>query len=87
MIVHIDPRKNWQNKFKMGVAPRGVALMSIYENGHNSVIFQAITSKFCMVVYIDPLQKLAMTIRCCFSKSPGGVSKSTDFCDSGGKVL
>ena len=28
-------------------------------NGHNSVLFQARTSKFRMVVHIDPLQKLA----------------------------
>ena len=27
--------------------------------GHNSVIFQATTSKFCIVVHIDPPQKLA----------------------------
>ena len=59
----MTPHKNW-HKYSKGVWHLGgMTLVSIHLNGHNSVIYQARTSKFSMLVHIDSLQKLAKKIK------------------------
>ena len=58
MVVDIEVTNKLGEKSKRGVAPGGVALVSIHLNDHISVIFSPRSFKFFVVVDIEVTDKL-----------------------------